>query len=531
MPEFQNVEINKFKGFVDKGPLELNKPNELSTCINFIVGNNGELKKRQGIKRVVTGLVASGAPLNGRDPVKVNGPFYGQNLLFINSRDLVANFAHAGRTYSTTDGVVWNERKVNVPPDTSTGVTFQTIEYIGFYFLPSRLFGLLSWNTGTGKFDLIPGSPNTLMDAALNQDRLFIWDSTNEVLKFTDPGNFSVWPLANFIGTSGDKTATQAIVAYRDKIVIFKLDRIWVLSLTGPPASWSLKQLPWSKGCNGYNAVQVIDDLIYFVSRDGVYRTDLVTMQEVSSPIRGVFNHRDNSVQPNLFGAVPPEWNWDIQAFADSLVYWNKKIIISLRTEPGNLTVSLGNIYRMFCYNLDNATWTEWFPSVAGVTQQFDPFYSGYNLPAPFPIAGGLQAGLYLGGLDTIGSLYYYQEANNIYGDGPTNVTPITTFAITSLIDNSAPVDWKRIPFMSMRATGLNVANSVLTLIPENDVGLAQVRLLPTITTRPQIKIKGCGFYRSLKMQFQDTSVNNVGIENIVLHVKSKTDQLTDVLS
>lgn len=530
MPKFQNVEIKDFKGFVDKGPFELNKVNELSACINFIVGNNGELKKRQGIKRTVTGLISGGVGANARDPVKVNGAFYGQSLFFANGRDFVGNInPHVGRTYSTTDGITWTNRRVNVPPDTDTGQTFQGIEYLGGWYVPSATFGLLNFNTPTGKFDLIANSPNTQMDAALAQDRLFVWDKTADNLKFTDPGNFSSWPAANFIGTSGDKTPTQAIVAYREKIVIFKLDRIWVLSLTGAPASWSLRQLPWSKGCNDYNAVQVIDDLIYFVSRDGVYRTDLTSMQEISSPIRGVFNHRDNAVQPNVTTVTPPEWNLDLRYFADSLSYWNKKIIVTLRTEQGSSVGSaMGEIYRILVYNLDNSTWTEWIPSMAGVTQSFDPFYSGYNMPKPFSVVGSLQAGLYLGGLDTLGNLYYYQEANELYGDGPTNVINVTTFAISSYINNDAPVNWKRVPMVSMRATGIINPNAALSFIPENDNALTQTRFLPTITNRPQIKMKGFGFYRNVKLFFQDTSVNNVKIEDIVLHVKSKTEMLTD---
>lgn len=95
------------------------------------------------------------------------------------------------------------------------------------------------------------------------------------------------FPASNFIDVSpGDGQFISALMVFNDQLVIFKNKSTWVLSADGSPSAWTLRQLHPYIGCVGRGTPWVIEGMLFFLSEEGVFRTDGVTFDEISKPIR-----------------------------------------------------------------------------------------------------------------------------------------------------------------------------------------------------------------------------------------------------
>lgn len=273
---------------------------------NFVV-SKGSILQRRPIKPLTTNNLSS-TSWYGVDP-----PLYGiipVNLsISLNSKTLLAVFA--ARTQSADPrlslvGIFSNTAFSNY----RTGYLIPAASLSGgFAVYNKNLYA--SCTTGVFKFDVnnfptsivetaIASSPTNLKKLLVHKSRLFGFQSagigmnTNR-LYFTDAptvGNLpETWnPTVNFIDVNGiGDTTIYDIVSINNYIYIFTDSGLFSLYTQGAPANWSLKPVNLNVSINAFNQVVAKNDLIYYVTEDGVYATDGFDTRLISQAISEYF--------------------------------------------------------------------------------------------------------------------------------------------------------------------------------------------------------------------------------------------------
>ena len=105
--------------------------------------------------------------------------------------------------------------------------------------------------------------------------------------KIADVSAGTGFPAANsFLVGGEDGQYNIDLIVFNDQLFIFKNRSVYVLSADGDPSTWVLRQLHPYLGAAGKNTAVVIEGLLYYLSNEGVYRTDGVTFDEISAPIK-----------------------------------------------------------------------------------------------------------------------------------------------------------------------------------------------------------------------------------------------------
>jgi hypothetical protein len=493
---FKEISLKGFAGLDFRGPEELINNKGLSEATNFNLGSLGELKKRPGIVRLHNGTTLAGT-------TKLIGHFWTGRSGTKSSLLASSNVAGLGGKLwkSINGGVNWTQ--ISTPA--GTNYTFgKGIQYADVFYIPTSA-GLVSWDGTTyTNFAAI----NTSFNAVLLQFRMFTFDPVAKAIKFSDPGNFASIPASNFIGFVPDGEEFVGFVEYRDKLVCFRNRSIWVLYLNGPPASWTLKKLPFDVGAISQDAIQVIDGLIYFTSMFGVYRTDLTQMEEISKPIKNAFLSRP---------LVYANYNAPI---VDSLGYYNNRVICQVKT-----SAFTPPLFRIFIFNIITSGWTEWIPSTENTLgYNFNPITNFLNVPQGWQPAAieYTTEKLYMAGADAGGRIYGYNEVPLdpnplIWTDD--DATSYLTRMRTKEMDMDESFRWKRSPYGSVRIK--SASGGVTGKYTVNDVAGANFPITSDATEK-QTKFKGPGFFRKLELEIADTSPNNLEIHEIELSVKEK---------
>jgi hypothetical protein len=496
---FNDFEINKFAGLDLRGPLELMPEKTLSKCMNFEVGLLGELRKRPGIVMQHNGSTFT-APANG---VKLLGECSSTTV-----HDLVAQTdtgASGGKIYRSQDsGVTWTQ--ISTPAATLYNAG-KGVQYGGMIHMLS-LAGLLRWDGTTFTVFGDPAIPRSFYRGVVLQDRLFALENSTRFIRFSNVADFGNWPSGNSIGFSAeDKDQLIGIIAYRDRLVTLRQNSINVIYLNGPPSSWTVKQLPFNVGVPNENCAVVYNDLLYLLSYDGVYRTDLTQIEEISKPIAPIFLKRRKAV----FGFF--------QKYNDGMAYYNGRIICSIITDT--------NIFRMMVFNIDNNTWTEWSPNIPGQDgYAWDPPKDMFSMQIGRKVGGGpsyQKEGIYYSTSSTTGKIYFMDDQNPVYGDDTSGSSPIQTVVRTKSTDADIPAGQKRCARFSVRARKSGALANLNGLFSVNGVDGATFPVPVDITSK-QTRLKGPGWFRQLAFEMSDSSTNYIEVEDFVVSIKKKSD-------
>jgi hypothetical protein len=306
--EYRNIALNKFAGLNLLGQSELIPENTFSDLLNMESGMALEVKKRPGIVRQ-----HGGATLGANYIIWIGAlqTILKQHLL-VQSVAIPNGTGGSGKLWQSHDsGVTWTQ--VSTPGATNYSF-FKGIQYLLVYYIPTST-GLTKWD-GTTFTTPIAGTPNASSPAAFSKFRIFYLDTAGN-LRFSDPGNLASIPAGNSIGLVGNEEVLFGPVAYRERILLPLSNSIWVLNIDGPPQSWSIRENVLPLGVMGNRSIVIVNDLLYILSWDGVYRSDLTRVEEISLPIKPIFANRRQQAK-NLFGPI------------DSIGYWNGRIICSI---------------------------------------------------------------------------------------------------------------------------------------------------------------------------------------------------------
>lgn len=312
------VTINQFKGFYNLPNSRI--PEEgLSYLHNAFVTNEGSIVARQGFQyfgsatysdaKVVDSIFLSTG--DAYILLKTIAP----SIYFLNSsgvqvdtenincnnilqyNDLVYIFYNSGniKTFNITTSTLVD---TGVSVQATTGLVHKT-----------RMFLANSLGTGT-------------LDSTLRYSDLFTLNAPNTV---------GGWPVNNTIDVqSSDGDPIIALSVLNDVILIFKNFSTWALYADGEPP-WTLRMLHPTIGSIGRDSCVVVGGMVYFMSAQGLFRTDGTTFENLSL----------NDTNPALYSSGVSN-SFDISA-----VEFKGKYIINNRND-------------IRVYNIENNTWTLW---------------------------------------------------------------------------------------------------------------------------------------------------------------------------
>ena len=513
---FEDVEFKNFTGLDLRGPTESLADRSLASLINMEVGDLGQLKTRPGFQ-----LRNTSSPFN--KPIKFIGHRSSntQNAILIQTIEDNYNSGHGtGFVYASTDGgVTWTQISTPVGTQYACG---KGAQYGDNSIDIPALTGKQAWN-GSAWSSLAVGN-NAIAssyDAVYLTDRYWtIEDSTGNVY-FSELGNASDFRLVggtkqNVIGFNLDnKDNIVGLCPYRDRMVVFFQNSIRIINCAGVPSTWTVKFIPFGVGVRSQNCYYVYNDLIYFLSSEGFYRTDLTQLEELSKPVQSLFSRRWEAYQQNT--AI-------YNKYTDAIGFWRGRFIISMRYY-GKSGGSFAPLYKMLMYNIRNGAWSEIVPNIPCLDSilpwtpatSFQSIFIGKRNP------GGAQynkEGLYTIFGDANGRVHLFDDEDPVYYDGSSNATTYACTVRTKDIDGGTPGEVKRSPTVGVRFKKSNTSN-ISAKYTVNEVARTPVNIAST-TVPETSKIKGPGYFRKFNLELTDLSDQYLEIEGITVSAKKK---------
>lgn len=487
---FLPVVVEKFGGLnLEDDPSQI-ADNELVECINFNI-DGGILSRRPGIDIKSVNPFASFEVRilgNFQDGIGASNPF-----ILVNSGN--------GKVWRSYDGgVTWIECLSGGSP-----VNIQCMKTIPYF---GNLYGITKSNQlmqidNIGNIVFSSVTPNGYTgDVVL--DRMFMW-TLDQIVRYSDPGNFSLWPSTNTFyvggGQFGDGEDIVGMVNYKDRLVIFKQDSIWILYMTGTPVNWQLKRFIKGIGATSYHGITVAEDYIYFVGQRGIYRTNLSTLEEISTKIAPLFNNRISMIGGSG-GSSNYNYLWQN---LDRVGYWNGKLIFALNFASSMVAWD----YKYFIYDTVTETWVEWkFTNINPPTN----FLSVTSAKSTTSYDDKYPLGLYFATteLSAISNFCYLHESNSKHDEG---VYFPCSFKSKEYSLDEFSFERKKIPYTFLRA---NVGSDIEIETYYNDV--LQFTYDSALNQDSKFKFKGPGYVNtfSMKMNFNNPTNGDNGNSDVL---------------
>jgi hypothetical protein len=491
--EFNEIEIKQFKGLDLRGPPELTPLNTFQTLTNFEIGYAGELKKRPGIRRQHNGSVL------GANGVKFLGEYSTNNFHHLLVQSEVS--AQSGKVYICSDSALnWSQAST---PVSSLYQCAKGVQYNGVFYIPTTLTGhIFTWN-GTAWTDTnVAGNPATQLKPVILQDRMFLIERTSLNIRYSETLQMTNHPANNSIAYSKteDKDYPVGLIGYRDRLIILRQNSMQALYLNGLPTSWVMKTIPFNIGVANENCAVVYNDLLYLICLDGVFRTDLTSIDEISKPLAPLFYQRRKTAFQTS------------STSSDAIGVWNGRLFCSMRMGPSEC--------RMFIYNIDTQTWSEYLPNMpSGIGYAYSPVrdFQTVNIARRSGSATIITEGVYFTTFDPLGKIFLFDDQNITYSD---ENGAFTSVAKTRNINGDASEDMKRVYSMSVRGKK-GTAASITGQFNVNGTDGATFPVSLDATTK-QSRFKGPGYFREAALSLTDTDTTALEIEAISAHGKRK---------
>lgn len=283
-----NFIIDKWAGINVQADPELIDDSELVTCTNFLIGNRGELVKRDAAKGWT--ILPSG------NSWEILGQFW---LPAGTIRTIIwtGNASTKKCYYTDADpsvlGTAWTEITTLSGLSVYYGVQLNDAFYI------STSAGVHKYTTGTTSA-LLSQSPLDMDMLLTFQTQVFGFKGSR--FYYTAITNADIWynpgaPAAagGYVDISpGDGDNIKSAVAIGDRILVFKLYSTWIIYLADSPEFWQIRGVNPEIGCTNKHASKNIRGLVYFISPRGFWVTDGVSFTRLSQNIEANL--------PNRFG-------------------------------------------------------------------------------------------------------------------------------------------------------------------------------------------------------------------------------------
>ena len=270
------LEINSFAGGINRkvSPL-LAKIDEATTVRNARLDRVGALRKRPGYRRVgnvpETGIVRWLYPYYrvGATPIR--------QLLRISG----GRFYHLNEATNTwIDATGANVIDTARIPDATTYANLVII--INAAGVPLRWDGAVLSNLG--------GSPPNASVIATFKDR--VYTALQNTVRFSEVANPEAWlAFNNFNVGLNDGDEITALIPYFNSLIIFKKNSIWSFEVDEDNRPLSLRPLAYGIGTDSWRTVRIVNGVLHFTSRNGVYQFAGRSAEKVSYRVEEFFTN------------------------------------------------------------------------------------------------------------------------------------------------------------------------------------------------------------------------------------------------
>lgn len=463
---FTPTTINKFKGIVYNPPELAGMDDAESPGMqNWNINPAGFLEKRRGgeLKATITGLTGAARVL----AIQRMNP--SGTLAELLVTDMV-------KTYSCTLPGVTTPFEVTMPGPVSLSVLQWLVEY-GIPGNAYNMTGIRSTSSNgivginiAGAATAPVGNSPAGTHLTIFKDRGFALNSLDTAglesrLWYSAPGNMTDWGGVglpqNIDLNPGDGDFLVATVPYNDQLIIFKSRKTYVLTADGSPTSWSVRLLNDVIGCTGRGSIKIINGFIYFLSADGVYKTDGTTFQLISDNVRSVTSQNRDYRNP-------------LGVLAIYSAYWDDKYILWMPSTTNTQPV---------VWDLRAECWVRWL-FAGGVDMAGEARYNEFNPDT-----------LYIGGRATnkvwaLGASVYQDEGVNYAASWNSRT-----------MEFGDPTAFKRNHILMLDVgPNFNAASAfTVTYSADGIAGAGQPTQSSNINVRKMLKFKGAGRARYLQ--------------------------------
>lgn len=138
------------------------------------------------------------------------------------------------------------------------------------------------------------------------------WIAQGSTLYFSDAGNLTSWPVGNFLNVNtNDGQVITGIEVLLDALIVFKTDSIWIVTgdATGVGnntviGSLNLRRANSAVGCAAYKTIRKVENVLYFMSRGGIYIFQNYQARLMSQALNNTFRLDVNPNAINLSWAI-----------------------------------------------------------------------------------------------------------------------------------------------------------------------------------------------------------------------------------
>lgn len=308
------VQLGPFKGGLNLySDVSAINDDELVECINFELDIDGSLIARVPFQ---TG---------------VNSGSWTERIV------MIGTYTNATGTYligSNVNGVFASLRGTAawtlITATVSSAVALQYNDLLWIVPVPGSGNPGGTWNgtTFTADSDIPQGE-----GAKIYKERLFITPgnatplaSNSSRLRFSEAGDFGVWPSTNFIDVSkGDGTKLVDLAIYKGNLLLFKNDSTFVLSYDTAPSAAIMEQVSPVVGVTAYRCVVEYENSVFTYHEGEIYELVNYDFQSVNVKVPFVLDQSAPSTRlEEVFLCL----------LGDRLVfrYYNKVYVYGLRT-------------------------------------------------------------------------------------------------------------------------------------------------------------------------------------------------------
>lgn len=213
----------------------------------------------------------------------------------------------------------------------------------------------------TGKFVAVTPWDNRVVCANYTPGSPSVGGKNRSTVRFSDPSVPDTWESFNWVDvTPGDGEQIMGVAAFDNYVIVFKETKFFVFYGTsinpedGTP-EFSYRAVDASVGLAAPQALCVAPDGVYFLSQDGIYKTNGGYPQRVSELVEPLFDGES----PDLYSGSVINWSASSKI---RMAYLNKQVFVAVPT--GGATEN----DRLLVFDIPDQWWTVWDIPAAALT-------------------------------------------------------------------------------------------------------------------------------------------------------------------
>ena len=537
VPREDNLTIEKFKGLNVASHPSIIGDAQFSALQNFNFGNSGELLRRRGLYIETNFAELAGWTAGKR--VEVLGTFSNGTALDPQFNESIVHYIYTieGLPYS---GYQYTKPHVDeddvspiegFPADT---ICVGCVQYNDILYFITSNHGVYKCAVPSGYDTLtataVANSPNGIAFVSF-KDRLWIvqvgsviappfpgWATTttlSSTIQYSAPGNFESWDPADIQKVQpGNSDVITNLVAYSDRIMVFKKFSIWNMYLQGGdyPIS-AVRLLTGARGAITTQSVVNVNEIIYFISHDGVWRTDGNAFSLLTADLQPLFTYG-----PAMMTYNQSDW---ISYFDDHLYVRTSSdnVVATLEMPRSGEAPESPEGYFYLVYNIPNDAWAqEIYSDDANYRNILTRPKLCRDEKGKLVFLQGAKDRVYSRSSD-----YWTDDYSGTRNAGASTI--VSKAIVNKFVTKRFEVDRfsrvKRLKYLILGLKG-EACTPSFTYIVDGDARQTVDFDPASVSKFAAYKVPGCGYFRTFELNMTDATKSSLEVSflNFVIHLK-----------